>query len=176
MKIILVFFSFACSFVFSSNYVTCDFIGQLGNQMFQIAATVAYALENHCEPIFPNLLYAEYGRENYQNVFYRLNLDTSKHVSFLLYDQEGPWPGHWIYTPIPCEPLSNLRLRGYFQTEKYFKKYENYIRELFAPKEVRVHGVGGLPDLIQEQAVPVPFQDENGTPLLDTRRHSWFAA
>jgi len=30
---------------------------------------------------------------------------------------------------------------------------------------VRVHEVGGLPDPIQEQAAPVLFQDENGTPL-----------
>ena len=37
-------------------YVTCHFLGQLGNQLYQAAATLAYAWDNGLEPIFPELV------------------------------------------------------------------------------------------------------------------------
>ncbi len=40
---------------FSNPYVTCDFRGQLGNNMFQIATATALAMDNRATPIFPTV-------------------------------------------------------------------------------------------------------------------------
>ncbi len=141
MKRMFFFFLAITRFVWSGDYVTCEFRGQLGNQMFQVAATIGYALDNHCTPIFPGLLKARQGADNYQNVFHRLNLNTFPKVKFVLYDKEGAWPGYWTYQPIPYKHSINWKLRGFFQTEKYFKKHEEHIRNLFAPKDSLVEEI-----------------------------------
>ncbi|MES2273167.1 MAG: alpha-1,2-fucosyltransferase [Chlamydiota bacterium] len=134
--------------------MTCNFKGQLGNQMFQVAAAIAYALENHCEAIFPEMLSAQHGKGNYENVFFRLNIQKREDVNFSLYNKEGPWPGLWTYIPIPYHAGYNLRLYGYFQTEKYFNKYSEHIRELFSPKKKLVSEIYNKYRFLLESSVP----------------------
>lgn len=56
------------------SYVTCEIKGQLGNQLFQIAATLGYAWDNRSHPIFPELNNDEldilYNRDH---LFFRLD-------------------------------------------------------------------------------------------------------
>jgi hypothetical protein len=103
--------------------------GQLGNQMFQIAATVAHAFKNRAKPVFPDLIYKkQYGIEtNYQHVFFRL--DTT-----LL---SGP-RDHYIqqeyhYSPLPFQ--GTMSIEGFFQSEKFFKDYRTEVLELFQPSK-----------------------------------------
>lgn len=60
-------------FLFSNtlfgNYVTCEFPGQLGNQLFQIAATISYALKHDLKSVFPGIKKAPGGKENLKYIF-----------------------------------------------------------------------------------------------------------
>ena len=59
--------------LFAKPYVTADLHGQLGNQLFQIAAAVSLALDHDAEAIFPDLR-SKRGEEipiNYRKVFWR---------------------------------------------------------------------------------------------------------
>lgn len=113
------------------TYVTCSWMGELGNQMFQVAATVAYALDHDCEPVFTSFDYAAGGELNYQYVFHRLKIlqpDQNFH-----YEEH---PGHIErYIPIPYEKGKNMRLRGLYQNERYFAHHKEYIQQLFAPTQ-----------------------------------------
>ena len=101
-------------------------IGQLGNQMFEIAATVGYALDHDLSPIFPGLVTDhEHGIPiNYKHLF--SHLDTRKEKITREYKEPVA-----DYREIPGIP--NVRLCGYFQSEKYFEKHKEKIKELFAP-------------------------------------------
>lgn len=121
------FFS-ASPFVLQA-YVTAKIdVGQLGNQCFQIAAAVSLALDHGTDVCFPELRTSPNNGipDNYAHVFWRLNGEPLEPPSGPIYEEK-----EFPYVPIPYEP--NLCLKGYFQSEKYFRHHKQEIQELFAP-------------------------------------------
>lgn len=115
------------------SFVTCTLGGQLGNQMFQIAAAVAYALDHDCEARFPKICQAADGKANVEFVFHRLNQEKfPKKTRFKIY-RENESTHYTVYRPIPHQKNKNLCLSGFFQTEKYFAHHAKAIKALFAP-------------------------------------------
>jgi hypothetical protein len=112
--------------------VTCEFRGQMGNQMWQIAATVGYALEYGYEPIFPGLKNAINGIFNAQHFFHRLNTSCSTQYDDFLKHRE--FYSH-TFTPIPNYNGQNVCLDGHFESPSYFEKYKDEIQKIFAPTE-----------------------------------------
>ena len=113
-----------------AHYVTCNMKFQLGNQLFAIATTVAYAIDNNLTPIFPGIERALGGAENYKNIF--PNLDTTEIKT--KYYQVSETKQH-VYTPLKFVENRDICLSGYFQSEKYFIHHQDVIRKLFAPSE-----------------------------------------
>lgn len=110
-------------------------MGQLGNQLFIIAATTALAVENGADSLFPELARStEYNiPNNYERLFG--HLDASEPPRPVRSTYREP---HFSYSPIPYTP--DMEIVGYFQSEKYFKPQEGLIRALFAPpKEIRAY-------------------------------------
>lgn len=109
-------------------YVTGALLGQLGNQLFEVAAISAVAWDNDAAPYFPDL--AATGRDPdsyYQRVLFRLNVTPpSRDVS-----TEFGAPAYG-YATIPYQP--GMKLSGYFQNEKYFAHHRARLLELFAPR------------------------------------------
>lgn len=103
------------------------FQGRLGNQLFQIAATVSSALDNNLNYFFYNFYANDYllnplkigGLESThyfnEDAFTYTKIDLSKSL-------------------IKQESLTKVYdLSGYFQSEKYFKHNSDYIKQLFLP-------------------------------------------
>jgi hypothetical protein len=78
--------------------------------------------------VFPDLLTDKSNNIplNYEKVFYHLN--TSRPA--IKYEYREPF---YHYSSIPY--FGNMRLFGYFQSEKYFKNHKKEILELFAPHD-----------------------------------------
>lgn len=113
----------------SKPYVTSRWDGQLGNQLFCIAATLAYAWDHDLEALFPFLNEPDANKSyNRERIFFRLNTSDCprpyKHV-FSNYSM--------CYIPIP--PLEDLFLDGPFFCWRYFHHHRNKLLELFAPSE-----------------------------------------
>jgi len=108
--------------------ITSYLQGGLGNQLFQISAAAALALENNDEVIFDiknhDLPYQGRKCENYLTTIFR-NLHFSSDLP-IKYIYREPY---FSYNNI--EYKSDMCLVGYFQTEKYFEKYADEIRNLF---------------------------------------------
>jgi hypothetical protein len=117
---------FGCFFLKKSRpFVMSHIIGQLGNNLFQVATASALAWDNQAEPRFP-----DFGRKvpAHPHVFSRCNTDKpSQKIRFKWYE-----PSH-TYQAIPFHP--NMRINGYFQSEKYFAHHRERILQLFAPLE-----------------------------------------
>jgi hypothetical protein len=110
-------------------WIIGDLIGQLGNQLFIIAATFSLALDHGAIPVFPDLVLKDsLGLPvNHEKLFYFLPYAIPRETKVNFLYQEP----HFHYTPIPYEP--NMRLSGFFQSEKYFAHHKREICELFAP-------------------------------------------
>ena len=118
------------------NFVTCNLVGPstidgvhyfgLANQMFQIATAISYGKENNLTPIFPMLSNKKYG--NYtEDIFRNLLLDEYKPEDIKLHYYEPSFS----FTKIPKNV--NVKLDGYFQSEKYFLTSRDLILDTFSP-------------------------------------------
>ena len=119
--------------------ISCFLMGGLGNQLFQIFATIAYAKKHNCTFVFKyskELLtgalrytfwdtflkdligYTTYGSNNSHLVPYIDN--------FPRYNESG-----FQYTPFPyVDNVKYLSLFGYFQSYKYFQDYWGDIKTM----------------------------------------------
>lgn len=144
-------------FAEEKTYITCKYAGELGNQMFQIAATVGYALDHNCEPIFPLFSEAASGNVNFKYVFHRLNFLTPNHN--IPFEDYAPMSGHYLYHDIPFESGKSIRILGHYQNEKYFVRHSKYIKQLFSPREEVLNYIrkkyGKLEELFKNTTVAV---------------------
>lgn len=93
-----------------------------GNQLFQVAAAASLALDNKV-----NFLQPEWGYDK----FFRLEYETFNENSTPIFHYKEPG---FNFTPIPY--YGPTEIDGYFQSEKYFKHNEKYIRKIFQRKNV----------------------------------------
>ena len=108
--------------------ITCNIMGGLGNQLFQIFTTIAYALKLNEPFIFT---YAKmFGkRPAYWDTFlYPLRkFTTLNRIQGTVLREKG-----FHYQELPCNnnKLNNTILYGYFQSEKYFQEHNEEIAEM----------------------------------------------
>ncbi|MEG1546637.1 MAG: alpha-1,2-fucosyltransferase [Bacteroides sp.] len=142
---------------------------RIGNNLFQIAAGASLAHANHSDYlvcitnfILPdgNTLQesiAEYRKSILRNIKF---LDGIPNES-IEYVQPG-----FHYTPITY--FDNIRLTGYYQTEKYFDK--DYVRQLFSiDNETLAYIKGKYKDLFEKEVVSIHVR--RGDYVKDPRRH-----
>jgi hypothetical protein len=110
-----------------SNYqtnfkVTCDFLGRLGNNLFQTAAIVGYAEKHGVDWAVP----AGYHHKNIYIQFPKVaSKATFNRPRWHKYEEIN-----CQYNEIPFIPEGQI-LRGFFQTELYFKHCRDKILDLF---------------------------------------------
>lgn len=113
--------------------VTVKLQGGLGNYLFQIAATYAYGIEHNKIPTFNPLSAIRVHKpimEYRANILSRINLtENLNYNGYTRYTEKA-----FSYDEIPSID-GNVILDGYFQSEKYFSKYEKQIKDLFAPTQ-----------------------------------------
>src|SRR3989344_9652029 len=95
-----------------AEIITCSFQGRIGNQMFQIATTIGLAVKYKMEYKFPEATLNPPAWKMYFTYLPKLlPSDKITHT----YQETVP-----RYQEIPYRE-GGMRLRGYFQSEKYFR-------------------------------------------------------
>lgn len=119
--------------------ITIHLKGGLGNQLFQIFATIAYALEHNHEFIFPysDKLGTGLVRPTYwSNLLRSLIVYTAANPQFMHFNSQiNQLPvyrePHFNYDKIPpVDTNIGFALDGYYQTFLYFEKYETQIYQM----------------------------------------------
>lgn len=105
-------------------------MGGLGNQLFQIATTLAVSWDYEVKSVFirkdpQGYKYAQ--RKSYwDTVLYKLNIVDNTKLDFCTHTES------WNHTYSKIQrPSKNLKLNGFFQTSKYFNKYYEKILNTF---------------------------------------------
>ena len=103
-------------------FVTAQLIGQMGNNMFEVAAACALAWDHHAEPYFDGF---DPSSPLYQHLFFRCNRILPRKLRSIWYEPS------FAFQPISYRP--DMQIYGYFQSEKYFSHYRDRLLALFAP-------------------------------------------
>lgn len=101
--------------------LSCNLMGGLGNQLFQTAVTLATAKKYGKKPVFPSNTDQGCSRKISYNESYFHKLEHRKDTNFPLLREV-----QFNYQPILLNSENN-KLFGYYQTEKYFLEYKDYI-------------------------------------------------
>ena len=102
--------------------ITATLRGRMCNQMFQIATVIAHAYRMGTGYMLPQ----RSGKRNqFPMMFPHLRLDEQEPYNQIVYIE----PTFGIYQSLPLE--DNLHLKGYFQSELYFKEYREQIIQFF---------------------------------------------
>jgi hypothetical protein len=113
--------------------ISCDLKGGLGNQLFQIVATIAYCVQHKLPFIFP---YSEMlnERPTYWNTLFGsikqytsspANFKNSDEIRDILYKHPKYNEPSFGYNEIP--KYNDIMLCGYFQSYKYFENIQSKI-------------------------------------------------
>tara|TARA_B110000285_G_C14994593_1_gene548114 strand:- start:243 stop:1106 length:864 start_codon:yes stop_codon:yes gene_type:complete len=115
-------------------------MGGLGNQLFQIFATISYGLEYTCNIILPytDQLHTGTVRNTYWDTFLigcrnmttynLLNNETNESLmSVPIYNEKS-----FEYTKIPNPKGPKMQLHGYYQSYKYFDKHWESIKKMIS--------------------------------------------
>lgn len=111
--------------------ITCALQGGLGNQMFQISATIGHAVKcnidygfdlNYCHTPAQGNVANKYKNNFYKNLNLIYNLNEIPNLK--IFREKG-----FSHQEIPHE--NNVCLVGYFQSEKYFKHVKTLIKDTF---------------------------------------------
>lgn len=107
----------------TQDFVTVQIYGQLGNNLFQVATASALAWDNHAK-----LHLQEFDSNSpiYQHVFFRF--DNSEPPEPIQFQWQEPT---YAYKNISYRP--NMKLAGYFQSEKYFHHHRRRLLTLLSP-------------------------------------------
>lgn len=104
--------------------------GQLGNQLFDISATLAYAWDHNLTPIFPELNHFGNNRSyNRDKIFFRVDSRTVSPTPLILYKVSNP---NYVILP---DDLNNTILEGGFFSWRYFDHHRDKILATFAPSD-----------------------------------------
>jgi hypothetical protein len=110
--------------------ITCQLIGGLGNQLFQIATTLALAWENQDLAFFDLNGHHQLSQGNqaidYKTTIYRNLIDRQIPPCKYIFKEQG-----FEYQPIAYR--SDMMLVGFFQSEKYFVKYRKELLDILTP-------------------------------------------
>ena len=113
--------------------ITCQLSGGLGNQMFQICATIAFALSCNQAFCFPRVTKTEgiTKRSTYWDSFFSALQPFSKNISLQGFIITREY--RFEYNPFTSDPSvfsKNQVLVGYFQSYKYFDSHITSIMRL----------------------------------------------
>ena len=121
---------------YQKKYVTSEILGPsenlsgVGNQLFCVATTLSYAIDNDMYAYFPQLS-SDHHIKKYRNIFYK-NLSTGTYdVSENVHLEP-----HFHYSKIPTSD-KNLKIKGYFQSWKYFNHNRDKILNLLNIKDLK---------------------------------------
>lgn len=105
------------------GFIIGEVFCQLGNNLFQVATASALAWDNRAEAHFPNI---QGDPLHHQHIFSRCNISQPEGVISKIWEE----PSHQFH---PISFTANMKLVGYFQSEKYFVNQREKILNLFEP-------------------------------------------
>jgi len=140
--------------------ITCNLMGGLGNQLFQIFTVISTCIRYNVDFIFPysDTLKIGVERPTYWNSFFKNikrytanseNYNSNVFINDMLYKFQVYHERSFNYREIP--KIDNIMLNGYFQSYKYFHDVQYQVFELIGIREMQSEIFNEYPELLNEK-------------------------
>lgn len=112
------------------SYITCEFRGRLGNNLFMMANVIAQSIRHNKPFLFSkhDVFYYEMYKDNVYRKLDFCSESLQQHGTIIAEPK-------FEYSSISPDEHKPTIFRGYFQSEKYFSEYKEIIRWIFEPTE-----------------------------------------
>jgi len=105
---------------YNESYITCNLIGGLGNQLFQMFSVISLCIDHNYTPIFNNVMLngkTKHAQTNFRDSIFRyirrMDIESKKWTEIK--------ETSFTYKPISIDTNKNyIKLDGYYQSYKYF--------------------------------------------------------
>lgn len=149
-------------------------MGQLGNQMFQYAATKGIARKVGVDFIIPDhkeVVVDALGNKLRVELFNVFTLDPFNRGYVNIEPEDYTHEPSFEFNEelFDLDPKKDTSLLGYFQTEKYFKHIESEIREDFSFQEKYVTECA---DIVEQFDNPIALHIRRGDFLINSANHA----
>lgn len=152
--------------MFENNCIISRLQGRTGNMMFQIAHGYSKALEYNRQFVVPKEESSSSGFEN--NLFKKITFNIKKSEDI---PNAEMIQGTFHFTDLPPFDHKPTIFSGWFQSEKYFGKYTEPVRDLFyPPKEFVEQALRDFPFLF-ESSKTVAINVRRGDYLTQSHNH-----
>lgn len=133
---------------------TCDLMGGLGNQMFQISHVLSQSWRYGTECILPpqsNTQNQGNNTSNYiNNIFKQLNFSNLINCNDSIFEKS------FSFNHINLDGLKSIRFHGYYQSSKNFYGFDNEIKDIFKiNNETKEKIVKKYPNIIKDNSVSI---------------------
>lgn len=134
----------------SQIFFTCQLMGGLGNQMFQIAHTMSEGLKYNVPCIFRGHSFTPMqGNDTSKyvdNIFKKINFNDDIKIENRIDESD------FSYSPVIFDPSISTEFYGYFQSSKYFNGFDEEIKNLFKPSDESIK-------ILKEQYPEINYQN-----------------
>jgi hypothetical protein len=107
--------------------ISCNLMGGLGNQLFQIFAVISYAIKTNNDFQFKNDDILSGGEAISRKTYWRNFLLNLSNTGYTILGHSIIRESDFRYNELPRIEYSNIILSGYFQSYKYFQEHYNII-------------------------------------------------
>jgi GT2 family glycosyltransferase len=119
------------------NYLSCDLLGGLGNQLFQAATTFAHARETKRTFVLEDKPPPRYGNDTQRGNYWTSFLSSAMLVTSYQADNVFNERHDHAVISLPNFTTKRPKLNGFWQSPKYFSKYRDELRAFFrCPKSL----------------------------------------
>ena len=115
--------------------LTCYLQGGLGNQLFQLFATISYSIANNKPFVFTRQLKLDKTRNTYWHNFLSALYKFTSDFSYVKLKPVVIKESGFVYSKLLNSNNEHILLDGYFQSEKYFAPHKDYIMQLINLEE-----------------------------------------
>ena len=138
-----------------NNFITCRLQGRTGNLMFQIAHGFSKSLEFNRQFVVPK---SESSTGHLEKTLFR-KLDFNIDISNQAVNTKTIWSS-FTYEDIKPTDQQPTAYAGWYQSEKFFKKYSEVIKDLFSPTK----------EFVNKVMLEFPFFNDSTVGAINVRR------
>ena len=149
--------------------ISVELKGGLGNQLFQIMATIALSIRSNIPFVLSETKFQDEGTnrptywttlfrnlEPYLNTYFNAKIETGEIQSYKPYYQNDR-----KYDPIPI-PSENILLKGYYQNYQYFDDVYDQILEIMGIREIRQEILSKKENLTDPSGIKISMHFRRG--------------